>query len=441
MHQRILLRAWKGPFDVVSPEETFERNLLGDNSGNMVFGQAAYKLLATSTAEITTTSFRAAGYDPREINEKYDVFVVPLANAFRRSYVDRLQSMTRMIEKLKIPVVVLGVGAQTNVHGDREYLRPIDEPVKAFCRAVLDRSHAIGVRGQVTEDYVRSLGFSAVEQIGCPSMFLHGDSLRIEKGKAALDRDDRVALTISPYVKSMAKIVNGHRERYPNLRYIPQDLRTLGTLLYGDAAEHRGGSSPMPVHSTHPLFVEDKVRMFVDPWTWMAYLSGFEFAFGTRIHGTITALLAGTPGYLFAHDSRTLELARYFDIPHRIMGDVPADVDAAELYAEADYTALNDGHKARYERMIRFLDRHDLGNVFADGDSAARFDQRVSQITYPPAVRPLHTLSWDDLRARLEWLRDQHTGARREIAELRGVGLRARVQEAVNGRVRRLIGR
>ncbi|MFU8849818.1 polysaccharide pyruvyl transferase family protein [Micromonospora sp. SL1-18] len=441
MHQRILLRARKGPFDVVSPEETFERNWLADNGGNLVFGHATHKLLATSTAEITPTEYRSDSYDPRELNEKYDVFVVPLANAFRRSYLDRLQSMTRLIEKLKIPVVVLGVGTQTNVHGDREYLRPIDDAVKAFCRAVLDRSHSIGVRGEVTEDYLRTLGFSAVEQIGCPSMFLHGDSLRIEKGRAALGREDRVALTISPYVKPMAKIVTHHHERYPNLRYLPQDLRTLGTLLYGDAAEHRNKSSAMPVHSSHPLFVEDKVRMFVDPWTWMEYLSGFDFAFGTRIHGTITALLAGTPGYLFAHDSRTLELARYFDIPHRIMGDVPADVDAAELYEEADYTALNEGHKARFATMIRFLDRHDLGNAFADGDSAGRFDQQVRAASFPPAVRPHHALDRDDLFTRLQWLRDQHTELQQEVVALRSIRLHTRVKEAVNGRVRRLLGR
>ncbi|SBT37565.1 polysaccharide pyruvyl transferase family protein [Micromonospora auratinigra] len=441
MHQRILLRARKGPFDVVSPEETFERNWLGDNAGNLVFGHAAHKLLATSSARITPTEFRAGTYDAREINERYDVFVLPLANAFRRSYLDRLQSMTRMIEKLRIPVVVLGVGAQTDVHGDREYLRPIDDAVKAFCRAVLDRSPSIGVRGEVTETYLRTLGFSAVEQIGCPSMFLHGDSLRIEKGKAALEPQDRIALTISPYVTSMAKIVSRHHERYPNLRYLPQDLRTLGTLLYGDAAEHRGRRSAMPVHDDHPLFVEDKVRMFVDPWTWMDYLSTVDFAFGTRIHGTITALLAGTPGYLFAHDSRTLELARYFGIPHRIMGDVPADVDAAELFEEADYTSLNDGHKARFAALVSFLDRHDLGNVFADGESAARFDQQVRATTFPPAVRSHHTLDRDELFTRMRWLRDRHTELQREVEQLRGTRLHTRVKAAVNGRVRRMLGR
>jgi hypothetical protein len=441
MHKRILLRAKKGPFDVYSPEETFESNWIGENAGNLVFSHAAHKILRTATAEITSTQFRVNPREADEINERYDVFVVPLANAFRRSYAHRLVAMTQLIERLRIPVVVFGVGAQTNVDGDREYLRPIDDVVKAFVRAVLDRSHSIGVRGEITASYLRTLGFSAVDVIGCPSMFLHGDSLRVEKRKATLTVEDRVALTISPYVKSMAKVIASHHQRYPNLRYIPQDLKTLGTLLFGDAPEDRGKSAPIPIHTSHPLFVEDKVRMFVDPWTWMDYLSRFDFVFGTRIHGTITALLAGTPGYLFAHDSRTLELARYFGIPHRIMRDVPADIDAIELYDEADYTALNDGHKARFEAMTAFLARHDLGHAFADGDSAARFDREVAATTYPPAVRPQAATDPAELIARIQWLRDQNAALKERVAELDSRRLRARVRAAVPAPVRRILSR
>ncbi|MGK5523067.1 polysaccharide pyruvyl transferase family protein [Micromonospora sp. URMC 107] len=441
MHQRILMRAKKGPFDVYSPEETYERNWIGENNGNLVFSHAAHKLLRTATAEITSTEFRVNPREADMINEKYDVYVVPLANAFRRSYAHRVEAMTKLIEQLKIPVVVLGVGVQTDVNGDREYLRPIDDVVTRFVRAVLDRSHSIGVRGEITRDYLRTLGFSAVDVIGCPSMFLHGDSLRVEKRKAALEPDDRLALTVSPYVTSMAEIIARHQERYPNLRYLPQDLKTLGTLLYGDAPAERGKSSKIPVHTSHPLFTEDKVRMFVDPWTWMDYLSGFEFAFGTRIHGTITALVSGTPGYLFAHDSRTLELARYFDIPHRVMRDVPADIDAAQLYEEADYTALNDGHKSRYETMLAFLAKHELGNAFADGDSAARFDAQVRSTTFPPAVRPAAATSPDVLLERIQWLRDRNAELRKETEALRGQRLQTRVKQVIGGRVRRMLNR
>ncbi|MFG1887991.1 polysaccharide pyruvyl transferase family protein [Micromonospora sp. NPDC049051] len=441
MHRRILMRAKKGPFDVYSPEETFERNWIGENNGNLVFSHAAHKLLRTATAEITSTEFRVNLREADMINERYDVYVVPLANAFRRSYAHRIETMTKLIEQLKIPVVVLGVGVQTDIHGDREYLRPIDDVVTRFVRAVLDRSHSIGVRGEITHDYLRTLGFSAVDVIGCPSMFLHGDSLRVQKRKAALAPEDRLALTVSPYVSSMAEIIARHHERYPNLRYLPQDLKTLGTLLYGDAPADRGKSSKIPIHTSHPLFTEDKVRMFVDPWTWMDYLSGFEFAFGTRIHGTITALVAGTPGYLFAHDSRTLELARYFDIPHRVMKEVPADIDAAELYEEANYTALNAGHRSRYETMLAFLAKHDLGNSFADGDSAARFDAQVRSTTFPPAVRPAAATAPEALLTRIQWLHDRNVELRREAETLRGQRLQARVKQVLGGQVRRMLKR
>ncbi|MGR6318371.1 polysaccharide pyruvyl transferase family protein [Micromonospora soli] len=439
MHQRILLRARKGPFDVLTAEETYERDWIGKNTGNLVFSHAAYKLLATATAEITPSRFRADPRDAGEINEKYDVFVIPLANAFRRDYADRLGSMTRLIERLKIPVVVLGVGAQTDVDGDREHLRPIDDAVRAFCRAVLDRSHSIGVRGEITEDYLRALGFSAVEQIGCPSMFLHGDSLRIEKAKAALGTEDRLAFVISPYVRALAPLVRHHHRRYPNLRYVAQDLYTLGTLLYGDVPKLRGKTDDLPIHTSHPLLVEDKVRMFMDPWPWMEYLSGFDFAFGTRIHGTITALISGTPGYLLAHDSRTLELARYFDIPHRLMRDVPADVDAAQLYEDADYTALNDGHKERFARITAFLAKHDLDLSFGDGNSAARFDEQVRRTVYPPAVRPASAYPAEDLLTRLQFLRDENRALQQKLKALRAQPLRERVKQAVGGRVRRML--
>ncbi|SBT39147.1 polysaccharide pyruvyl transferase family protein [Micromonospora narathiwatensis] len=439
MHQRILLRARKGPFDVLTAEETYERDWIGKNTGNLVFSHAAHKLLATSAAEITPSRFRADPREADEINEKYDVFVIPLANAFRRDYTDQLAAMTRLIERLKIPVVVLGVGAQTDVDGDREFLRPIDETVSRFCRAVLDRSHSIGVRGEITEDYLRTLGFSAVEQIGCPSMFLHGDSLRVEKTKASLGVEDRLAFVISPYVRALSPLVRHHHRRYPNVRYVAQDLYTLGTLLYGDAPHLRGKTNDMPIHTSHPFFVEDKVRMFMDPWPWMEYLAGFDFAFGTRIHGTITALISGTPGYLLAHDSRTLELARYFDIPHRPLRDAPDDIDAAQLYAEADYTALNDGHKERFSRFTGFLARHDLGLSFADGDSATRFDQRVRDIVYPPAVRPASACTSEELLTRLEFVRDENRTLQQKLKALRAQPLRERVRQAVGGRVRRML--
>ncbi len=297
--KRLLLRARKDPFELVSPEPSRDRNTIADNSGNLIFSGAAYGILATNDTELTADRFVLDPGAADRINERYDAYVIPLANAFRVSYEANLIRLTRLISRLRIPVVVLGVGAQSDVRYETDRLRRIEPAIRAFVGAVLDHGPSIGVRGAFTASYLARLGFRDVEVIGCPSLFLRGPDLRVEKGPAALVRDARLTLAVSPYVKAMRPIVARHVARYPNLEYIAQDIDTLERLLWG-------GSAPD---------LDVPTRMYVDPWPWIEDLRGRDFVFGTRIHGTIAALLAGTPAYVFAHDSRTLGTGRVLRHP------------------------------------------------------------------------------------------------------------------------------
>jgi hypothetical protein len=382
--KRILLRASKHPLNVVSPEATLRRNLIGTNSGNLVFIEAAHKLLSVRGVEVRPDRFKTDPSLADEINEQYDVYVIPLANAFRLSFEPKLIRLTAVIEKLKIPVVVLGVGAQANLDYDLRRLRPIEASVKRFVSAVLDRSTSIGVRGELTETYLRSLGFNDVEVIGCPSMFLYGPDLRIEKSAERLTPRSSIAINVSPNMPEMAEIVRWNAERYPKLRYIAQDLGTLDVLLNGDDAVEPGHQLPIP--PSHPIMRSNRTRLYVDPWPWIDDLSGFDFSFGTRIHGNISALLAGTPAYVLAHDSRTLELARYFKIPHRAMSGAPEMIDAADLHAAAEYGELNSGHAARFAAFADYLHRNGLADVFTDGDKGRHFDAAMQRRDFPPGV-------------------------------------------------------
>ena len=56
--------------------------------------------------------------------------------------------------------------------------------VRDFVAAVLDRGPSIGVRGELTADFLRRLGSRDVEVIGCPSMFFHGPRLDVAKRTA-----------------------------------------------------------------------------------------------------------------------------------------------------------------------------------------------------------------------------------------------------------------
>jgi Polysaccharide pyruvyl transferase len=381
--QRLLLRSPTSPFDVISPMTVADRNLIATNTGNLVFMFATYRLLATPGTEITPDRMRVEPKDADRINAEYDVYVAPFANAFRPVYESTLGRWADLIERLRIPVVIPGVGAQLGLDAGFDVLRPIEATVKRFVRAVLERSPSIGVRGEVTAAYLRHLGFDAVEVIGCPSMFLQGPVLRVEKRVPALAHDSPIAITGAPYRPAMGQILAANAARYPNLVYVAQDIGTLLLLVSGRVPEGLQATPGFPDGPDHPLLREGRVRAFTHPWPWMDFLREREFTFGSRIHGNLVSLAAGTPAYVLAHDLRTLELARYFEVPHRQLPEVAADVDPAELYATADYGPLMAGHAGRWAAFEGFLDRHGLSTVFAAAGDPAAFDRRMAELRFP----------------------------------------------------------
>jgi hypothetical protein len=377
------LRSPKGPFEIASPGLTLDQNLIGSNSGNLVFLEASHRLLATRGSSIEVDRFAPHLIGIDQINERYDVYVVPLASAFRRSFVGHLSRLTTVIRQLRIPVVVLGVGAQTSIDYDTERLSSIAPVVKAFVSAVLDRGPSIGVRGELTADYLSKLGFRDVEVIGCPSLFLNGPNLAVRDREPSLRGDARIALNVSPYLEAMGPIIARHLALYPRLTYFAQDLDTLRLLVDGEGPTEAAQSDALPRHWSHPLLARARTRLHLDPWPWIDELATYDFAFGSRIHGNFAAVLAGTPAFVLAHDSRTLELARYFEMPHAALSDVSPNVDAADLYAAADSGPMVANHRRRFETFARYLSRHGLSHVFEPGQNPTAFMADVASTAYP----------------------------------------------------------
>jgi hypothetical protein len=455
--RRILLRSGKSPFDVFTVEEALHLDVFATNSGNLIFSDAAHKILSTPGTEVVSngiaTDVSAAG----RINEEYDVFVVPLANAFRPSFEASLQRLTRLIGKLRIPVVVLGVGAQTGVTYDPSRLKAMEPTVRAFCSAVLERSASIGVRGEFTERYLRDMGFRDVEVIGCPSMFLNGDRLTVEKKAGALTPASRIAVNGSHTAvrAGLHRIITRAHARYPNLCYIGQNLTDAKQLHWRDTDSPAGRITQMPTHPDHPMYREGKVRVYVDPVTWIDDLRGFDYSFGSRIHGNIAALLAGTPATVLAFDSRTLELCRYFEIPHQRLDRTPEDTDPAELYERADFGALTGNHRERFDRFVRFLDKNGLQNTFTHGDGGAAFEQRLRSLSFPAGIRPWNDIDLASLTTRFGFLQQRiselaanNAQLKRELAKAKGSAAKAAAKAAapvtphsVYRRARRIVAR
>lgn len=392
-NRRILLRSHRDLRKKVSPQAVAAKNLIGNNSGNTIFAQAVHRTISVPNAQVQVDRGRAKPNDAARINENFDQYVIPLANAFRHSFQESLDNYSELIEQLTIPVVIVGVGVQMNAAATNpESLDAVRPSIERFMRAVLARSASVGVRGETTYNYLRSIGFSESEVtvIGCPSLFQFGDELSL-RPTPNVTRDSLVTINISPYLKKMGPIATANTARYPNLRYIAQDILTLKTLLHGqDPPNANTYAADVPYRRTDFLLKKQRTRFFIDPTAWMTWLREREMSFGSRIHGNITSLLAGTPAFVLAHDSRTRELVEYHEIPYALLDSVDPDVDPRTLLETADYTALQSNHKGRFQNYLSFLERNDVAHVFT-GDplskvSVAEFDAAVRAASWAQPI-------------------------------------------------------
>lgn len=421
----ILLRASKEPWESVSASNVLKSNTIANNAGNLLFGQSVYRMLSAPDVSITPDRYAShrtqnASEYAAWINDTFDHFVIPLANAFRPAFRQALRRLTKVVRRLKVPVTVIGVGSQHKLNGggtDEE----LGRDVHAFMSAVLDRSASVGVRGERTAAFLASLGFgdNQVDVIGCPSVFMNGHPRAIEETASSLTSLSKIAMTVSPYVGKLNGIVGTNTKQYENLIYIPQNLKDLNMMVWG---ENR--SNPKnhwnPTHVAHPLYTEDRMRFPLDPRTWVDYLTDFDFVFGSRIHGSIAGILAGVPTMLLAHDSRTLELAEYHAIPHRKVTELSSKTDANQLYEQTDYAKYNSRVPEIQRTLADFLEKNSLSHVLAEADATTEFDEKLATADLPDMVTTLYAARQEGRTAILDRIRTLH----REQTELA-----ARVEE------------
>jgi hypothetical protein len=126
------------------------------------------------------------------------------------------------------------------------------------------------------------------------------------------------------------------------------------------------------------------------------FAADHRFAVGTRLHGSVAAIVGGTPAVMVAHDSRTLEVADYHAIPHRTLPSVPVDAGVADLFELADYDAFHAGVAERWSRLTGFLDEAGLAHVGSAGNS--EYDERLAAVVPAPAVTTMRAPGEEGIR-------------------------------------------
>lgn len=344
------------------PERSFNQfyQELGSNTGNLLFTNAVWNL----PGEKKRIGFH---FEPGEINEQCDHLIIPAANWLCDKF--DFGYLADQIEKLTIPVTVIGLGAQSP---NRSTMPVLPEGTIRFAKAISAHGESISVRGAFTKTVLSRLGVRNVRVTGCPSLFREYSTK-----KAAINGPLSLRRTLLHSTRYAA-----NHPKFFNTPSINRDLfrfayRHETDLLYQSEPEELAmclsetrdisfdetikaaliATYGAPGWAALADYIRTRGRAFTDINAWSSAVRDYQFVFGTRLHGTIMALNSGTPAMLICHDSRTLEMARLAKIPHLSSSGARMTEDfLAEQYARLKldpYYLQRDRLRTRYQAFLR----------------------------------------------------------------------------------------
>ena len=411
---KILIRAGMTPIEDLPLETIINRNYIGDNTGNLIYQYGVMRALMTADdVEFVPDRYQMTAADADWVNENCSAYVIPLADAFRPNNND-ITRITKLVRKLRIPCVVIGVGLRSALASSADEEREFDGQVKEFVAAVLEKSSSVGVRGYNTGAYLEHLGFREGEHFtvtGCPSLYAYGGNLQLRD----LDLHENSFVSVNMNVYAAAKTsaflqrILSERE---NSVYIAQRINELKTLYlaepYLDKLPKEPDSHPYPRHITDELYAHDRIRVFTRAIEWIDFLRQADLSVGARIHGNITALLAGTPAVVIPRDSRMAELAEYHAVPHVLEPKLDKSWTLEDLLERVDLKAPEKKHAENFAKYTAFLDANELDHIFKDANapSEAPLDRAIATMQPSEPYAPAKDLTAEQLAVRWKTLLD-----------------------------------
>lgn len=405
--RNILIRSGISPLDSFDAAYMIDKNSIGSNVGNLIYAYSVYRTLLTEDTNIVP-DYYSTDYSTKraqEINENYDCYIIPLADAFRPTFIPLLRNYTKLIKKLTIPVVVIGVGLRAPFEPKLNEGFPFDEDVKAFVSAVLEKSNMIGLRGEITSKYLTRLGFrEGVDHtvIGCPSMYTFGRDLNIRKTNITKDSLICVNSSMSS-PKNVLDFITRGMEDYPNYYFIPQWLREM-VLVYAGAPAIPGNAENYPAKMSSPAYMNNRVRYFLNAPTWIDFIAKADLSFGARLHGNVTATIAGTPSIIIPKDARMRELAEYHNLTSVWWDDINENTKLEELIDLVDFDAPSKVQARNFDNFIDFLNKNKLDHIYVDDNYPTEIplDKKMESVVKLDPISPVSGCTMEEMVARWE---------------------------------------
>lgn len=267
------------------------------------------------------------------LNARFDGVVITLSNILRPRAKE--PGMGDLVRHLTVPVYCLGIGLQNDL--------PMGDPgavsaeVLDLMRALDDHATLFGTRGQITQNWLKSIGIRNAKAIGCPSMFVYPSNILSISAPTRTENimtAGHVAPTMDPN-NSGQKLMRGFRGK--NAAYVLQtEHKMLKEFMHVDGVYNEATQTVSKAHMSQAIEKECGVSppfseflSFSDVSAWRQAARRFDLYVGDRIHGGVAAMQVGVPSLVLHADTRVQELTSYHGIP-----SCPLD-EFAEIGAEA----------------------------------------------------------------------------------------------------------
>ena len=402
--KKYLVRSGMLPEYSYNEFDILDRDRFGSNNGNLVYQYSVIRTLMNENVEIYSDEYSTNPDRAEEINEKYDAYIIPLADALRDNFIPHLKNYTKLIKRLTIPVVVIGVGLKAPYNYDVTKGFKFDKEVKEFISAVLEKSNIIGLRGQITGDYLTYLGFKPEKDftvIGCPSMYAFGREIKLKP--ININEESLISLNASNIVtEEVMQFLTNIATEFPNYYFIPQSYREF-LLNYFGFGSIKNVVPSFPQNVKSKFYKEGRVKYFLNVPTWFQYASEASLSIGTRLHGNIVATINGTPSITIVSDARMRELALYHGLPSITPADITEHTDLKKLINEIDFKEVETIQPKRFDHFIDFLNKNKLEHIYKRDKNRkdAPLDTIMEKIYYHEPITTITKISEEEIGKRL----------------------------------------
>ncbi len=345
--------------------------MVGQNTGNLLFTSAVKRQI---DADVTHVGY---SFKPEVINQNYDSLVIPAAN-WLGTHSD-WGFLADLLEKVNLPCVIFGMGSQSS---SEQNIPKLSKGTLKLLSVLSEKSKSLSIRGEYTASVLENYGFKNYTVTGCPSVFYNLSYLPKIRKEKKLTENSKIIYASTRYnldpglytsnrVNNINWIIfNTAIARNENLLFqseIPEfqilidnskKIEFLAENYFRPGQEKYICNTYNSDNFDHVIrYIQDKGRIFFDVDVWIDEMRKYDFFIGSRIHGSISALLSGTPAVLFAHDTRTKEMAEFSGIPF-IEGHINkkrlSQENILKLYNDANWDEFESRSKETYKILKNF---------------------------------------------------------------------------------------